>query len=216
VEERDYRLIELFNSNHSDDVKTKLIEEYINSLDISVQLSIHSGLSKDEKGQLYRSIRYSSIDNNVKEHIFYSFYNSIEGSLSNPINEQIFEQLIYDYNETQFLGLLSALINWLKNDFINDVQVKKIGNMTMGREVSKQVLLYNARRKLCRNEVFNEQWISELLFYEAYDAIIEILNKKAINRQSLTLFHEPIENEKYKKKKSQIFNMVQDLLKMLK
>jgi hypothetical protein len=184
----------------------KKIESIINKLDIDERINALSSFSYQQFSKLYLLSKDLKIDNWIIEHIYYQYYNLA------PVTDEMITQLLNDFSKSGFIALKSAAINLLKEDLVTECQIERIMNEITDKEVTKQVFLNNVRKKL-KSSQLNESEITQLIEYEAFNLLLEIVEKDMLSKDILQLFVEPADGEKHKKKKQLIFQIAQKKLR---
>lgn len=175
------------------------VGELIRNVYPSDRYLLYSGLNFGYLERLYQLSKNIELDDEFLEHLYYVYYTSCSA------DDYPFTQLMQDYSETKYLSLESVFVYLLKNELLDEVQVCEISKVVSDKEVSKQVSLQLLRWKMYENIPLDVAEVKQLLDYEAFDMIIEALDSKLLNHESLLLFHEPASNEKHRKKKQVIY-----------
>lgn len=197
VQEKLIKLLDEYQKNSQNAIFE--VGELIRNVYPSDRYLLYSGLNSEYLERLYQLSKSLVLDNEFLEHLYYVYYTNCSA------DDYPFAQLMQDYSETKYLSLESVFVYLLKNELLDEVQVSEVSKGVSDKEVSKQVALQLLRWKMDKNIPLDVADVKQLLDYEAFDLIIEALDSKLLNRDSLLLFHEPTSNEKNRKKKQVIY-----------
>lgn len=172
---------------------------------------IHGFLEFDALEKLNKLANELNLSLEAKEHIAYKYYLLLTNQQQNAINTELLLEIIEVYKETSYNALESLLILLLKEDKIhyNDVAfLKKIDSKT----VKKEIFLRSIRVKISNKQIILYDEVLELLNLNQYKILEDILDKNLLEKETLCLFINLNDEEKFKKSKKKLAMRAQKLL----
>ncbi|MFD1885513.1 hypothetical protein [Paenibacillus wenxiniae] len=115
------------------------IERFINMLDVSDQLELHSHLSMNTL-QIIKNHRHElTISDAVKEHMLWYYLSQQEWS------DDVLAETIAIYIESSFIAMESIVIVALKQNRVTEQQVQRIRQAFASKEVTRQIEQWRER-----------------------------------------------------------------------
>lgn len=176
------------------------------------QMRVHNDVSKQSLICLYRILDQLNIAKEVKEHLMYGYYLQIVND-EKLFTQNVFNELVDDYNKTKFVALESVVINLIKWDALSNEQVKIVDKVFGEKKAVKKQLVGHTARSILRQGIpLDMNIVKELLEWNNFDLLEQTLEKKLIAYDALHLFKKPSEGEENKKKKERLFLKAKFLL----
>ncbi|MDQ8737407.1 hypothetical protein [Paenibacillus sp. LHD-38] len=209
-------LIDILESSELELHKDELliINSFISEMDTNQQLRLNGDLTHKANYRLFHAMNQTVLIPGAKEHIAFSYF-SASFAKEHRVGDHLLEELLQAFSATGYLALVSLLINALKRDRLTVIQLEKAEKMMDNEVFIKEASAFRYRVAVKEGKLLNTDDLLKLLNMRAYTTLDFVLERKAVTKEALGGFWEPVIVERDKKIKESLYRKAKQLLSEL-